>query len=429
MAAAESSAVAGMRKAPSLEWRGGSFESEDEEEEEEEEGKQKLIRTRPSVDWFDVEGNEVSVAQQLEDSEEFDLGRTMFVALQTLAVVFGDIGIGPLYTFDVMVNKNPILGEDDVLGALSLVLYTLILIPLVKYVLVVLWANDDGEVLSAVSGLKVGIPNASQDVVVMISVALLVILYSVQRSIHDIGNAYAIAEVGVMIMATIYVTIIMLLIWETYIIKFLWFPKVKGFFSNVYAQGAITCSAVLPDVFLTLASVVHRYGYKDKKQEHHVVFERLLIEGLEKYIQREAVELSLQSEDDIDSDEEPATPVRIITAPNGSLYMLDVPLLADYAPSTEVIPEASCSTPQHDPVVDFSQNLELELAFIKQAKQTGAVYLIDNPIIKARKDSWFFKKLMINYFYAFLRNNCRRAIMLMSIPHSNMLQVRMISYV
>jgi KUP system potassium uptake protein len=77
--------------------------------------------------------------------QEFDFGRMMFLALQTLAVVFGDIGIGPLYTFDVMVNKYPILGEDDVLGALSLVLYTLILIPLVKYGLVVLWANDDGE--------------------------------------------------------------------------------------------------------------------------------------------------------------------------------------------------------------------------------------------------------------------------------------------
>lgn len=44
-----------------------------------------------------------------------------------------------------MFNKAPIRGEEDVLGALSLVLYTLILIPLIKYVLVVLWANDDGE--------------------------------------------------------------------------------------------------------------------------------------------------------------------------------------------------------------------------------------------------------------------------------------------
>ncbi|XP_066345919.1 probable potassium transporter 15 isoform X1 [Miscanthus floridulus] len=849
---AESSAAGGMRKAPSLEWRwvsteeeddedragagagtpaavgavgrGGSFESEDdedddEEEEEKEKGRKRLIRTVPSVDWFDVEGNEVSVAQQLDDSEEFDFGRTMFLALQTLAVVFGDIGIGPLYTFDVMFNKYPIVGEEDVLGALSLVLYTLILMPLVKYVLVVLWANDDGEggifalyslicrnakvslipnqvqsekrmssfrlklptpelersikvkeklesslllkklllglvlfgtsmfisngvitpamsVLSAVSGLKVGLPNTSQDVVVMISVALLIVLFSVQRyatskvgfaigpslllwfcclggigiynlslygptafkafnplyiiyyfgrnpfqawlslggcllcatgseaifsnlcyfpvryvqymfvllvlpclvlaylgqaaflianqksseqvffssipsgvfwpvflvanlaaliasrtmtvaifqclkqsialgcfprlkivhtsrkfmakiyipvvnwflmvsclgfiilfrNIYDVGNAYAIAELGVMIMATVYVTIIMLLIWEFNITKVLSFVITFLFLELIFFSSALSSvgdggwallifasvllmimfiwnygsklkydsevkqklskdlmrklgpnlgtirapglGLVYSDIvkgvpaifghFLTSLPAIHsiivfvcirnvpvpvvpqserflfqrvcsrgyhmfrciaRYGYKDKKQEHHSVFERLLIEGLEKFLQREAVELSLQSEDDVDSDEEPPTPVKIIQAPNGSLYSLDVPLLADYAPSTELIPEASCSTPQHDPVLDYAQNLELELAFIKQSKRSGAVYLIDNPIIKARKDSWFFKKLMINYFFAFLRNNCRRAIMLMSIPHSNMMQVRMTSYV
>uniref|UniRef100_A0A0E0KV13 Potassium transporter n=1 Tax=Oryza punctata TaxID=4537 RepID=A0A0E0KV13_ORYPU len=849
----------GMRKAPSMEWRwvsteeddvgeddgdtveaaaaavgavgrGGSFGSEEEEEEEEYDGgggegegeegeKQKLIRTVPSVDWFDVEGYEVSVAQHVEDNEEFDFGRTMFLALQTLAVVFGDIGISPLYTFDVMFSKYPILGEEDVLGALSLVLYSLILMPLVKYVLVVLWANDDGEggifalyslicrdakvslipnqvhsekrmssfrlklptpelersikvkqklesslllkklllglvlfgtamfisngvitpamsVLSAVSGLKVGIPNASQGLVVMISVALLVILYSVQRyatskmgfalgpslliwfcclggigiynlstygpaafkafnplyiiyyfgrnpfqawlslagcilcatgseaifanlsyfpvryvqsmfvllvlpclvlaylgqgaflianqnsseqiffssipsgvfwpvflianlaaliasrtmttaifqclkqsialgcfprlkiihtsrkfmakiyipvvnwfllfsclgfillfrSIYDVGNAYAIAELGVMIMATVYVTIIMLLIWETSIVKVLSFVITflsleLVFFSSalssvgdggwallIFASGllmvmfiwnygsklkydsevkkklskdlmrklgpnlgtirapglGLVYSEIVKGVpaifghFLIALPAIHsiivfvcirnvpvpvvpqterflfqrvcsrgyhmfrciaRYGYKDKNQESQSTFERLLIEGLEKFIQREAVELSLQSGDDIDSDEEPPTPSRTIVAPNGSLYSLDVPLLADFVPSAEVIPEASCSTPQHDPVVDYTQNLELELAFIRQAKQSGAVYLIDNPIVKARKNSWFFKKLIINYFFAFLRNNCRRAMMSMSIPHSNVMQVRLTSYV
>lgn len=44
-----------------------------------------------------------------------------------------------------MFNKSPVREDEDILGALSLVLYTLILIPLVKYVLVVLRANDDGE--------------------------------------------------------------------------------------------------------------------------------------------------------------------------------------------------------------------------------------------------------------------------------------------
>lgn len=73
------------------------------------------------------------------------MGRKIILAFQTLGVVFGDVGTSPLYTFSVMFSKAPIRGDEDVIGALSLVLYTLILIPLVKYVLVVLWANDDGE--------------------------------------------------------------------------------------------------------------------------------------------------------------------------------------------------------------------------------------------------------------------------------------------
>lgn len=77
--------------------------------------------------------------------QDVSVGKGILLAFQTLGVVFGDVGTSPLYTFSVMFRKAPIKGNEDILGALSLVLYTLILIPLVKYVLVVLWANDDGE--------------------------------------------------------------------------------------------------------------------------------------------------------------------------------------------------------------------------------------------------------------------------------------------
>jgi K+ transporter len=77
--------------------------------------------------------------------QELSCCRSIVLALQTLGVVFGDVGTSPLYTFDIMFNKYPVTKKEDVLGALSLVLYTLILIPLVKYVLIVLWGNDDGE--------------------------------------------------------------------------------------------------------------------------------------------------------------------------------------------------------------------------------------------------------------------------------------------
>lgn len=77
--------------------------------------------------------------------QDISVGRRIILAFQTLGIVFGDVGTSPLYTFSVMFSKAPVNGKEDVIGALSLVLYTLILIPLVKYVFIVLWANDDGE--------------------------------------------------------------------------------------------------------------------------------------------------------------------------------------------------------------------------------------------------------------------------------------------
>ncbi|KAK8960530.1 Potassium transporter 7 [Platanthera guangdongensis] len=114
------------------------------ESEEEGNGVQRLIRTGPRMDSFDVEALEVLSAQR-HGVEDFNLVRSLVLVLQTLGVVFGDVGTSLLYTFDIMFNKYPISQKEDVLGALSLVLYTLILIALVKYTLIVLWGNDDGE--------------------------------------------------------------------------------------------------------------------------------------------------------------------------------------------------------------------------------------------------------------------------------------------
>lgn len=77
--------------------------------------------------------------------QDISVGKKIVLAFQTLGVVFGDVGTSPLYTFSVMFRKTPINGNEDIIGALSLVLYTLVLFPLVKYVMVVMWANDHGE--------------------------------------------------------------------------------------------------------------------------------------------------------------------------------------------------------------------------------------------------------------------------------------------
>ncbi|PQM32551.1 hypothetical protein Pyn_12180 [Prunus yedoensis var. nudiflora] len=178
---------------------------------------------------------------------------------------------------------------------------------------------------------------------------------------------------------------------------------------------------------------IARYGYKDVRKESHQTFEQLLIESLEKFIRREAQERSLESDgDDGDTDSEDMTSCsRVLIAPNGSVYSLGVPLLAEYKESSEPVSEASTSEevkpvpPADQTAYDAEQSIERELSFIRKAKESGVVYLLGHGDIRARKDSWFIKKLIINYFYAFLRKNCRRGIANLSVPHSHLMQVGM----
>ena len=176
---------------------------------------------------------------------------------------------------------------------------------------------------------------------------------------------------------------------------------------------------------------VDRYGYKDVRKENHQTFEQLLIESLEKFIRREAQERSLESDGDDDSDsEDEYSHSRVLVAPNGSVYSLGVPLLADFKDTNNLTLEASTSeevgpASANPPALDAEQSLERELSFIHKAKESGVVYLLGHGDIRARKDSWFIKKLVINYFYAFLRKNCRRGITALTVPHSHLMQVGM----
>ncbi|KAL1830785.1 hypothetical protein DCAR_0100722 [Daucus carota subsp. sativus] len=66
------------------------------------------------------------------------------LAFQSLGVVYGDLGTSPLYVF---YNTFPdgIKDTEEIIGALSLIIYSLTLIPLLKYVFLVCRANDNGQ--------------------------------------------------------------------------------------------------------------------------------------------------------------------------------------------------------------------------------------------------------------------------------------------
>jgi KUP system potassium uptake protein len=151
------------------------------------------------------------------------------LTLGTIGVVFGDIGTSPLYAFREAINAA-VAGSDGavlrepVLGVLSLILWALIVIVTLKYVVILLRADNGGEggtlalmalaqralgnragvvalcgiisaalfygdamitpalsVLSAVEGLKVATP-AFEHYVVPLTVVILVALFSLQAT-------------------------------------------------------------------------------------------------------------------------------------------------------------------------------------------------------------------------------------------------------
>ena len=155
--------------------------------------------------------------------------RLAILSLGALGVVYGDIGTSPLYALRESLSPAEhglALSPENVLGVLSLILWSLILLVGVKYVGVILRADNDGEggilalmsltnralprdstrrrgavvfglfgaallygdglitpsisVLSAVEGLKTRSP-ALGPLVIPISVAVLVVLFAIQK--------------------------------------------------------------------------------------------------------------------------------------------------------------------------------------------------------------------------------------------------------
>src|SRR6266513_2595373 len=149
------------------------------------------------------------------------------LTLGSIGVVFGDIGTSPLYAFreaEASAAHHQPVTREIVLGVLSLILWALFIVVTTKYVLVLLRADNNGEggtlslmalgqrvlgrrswpllalgvigasmfigdsmitpaisVLSAVEGLKLAAP-ALEHYVVPLTVFILVVLFSVQRS-------------------------------------------------------------------------------------------------------------------------------------------------------------------------------------------------------------------------------------------------------
>ncbi|KAF3665097.1 Potassium transporter 7 [Capsicum annuum] len=165
---------------------------------------------------------------------------------------------------------------------------------------------------------------------------------------------------------------------------------------------------------------VARYGYKDVRKEEHHFFEQLLVDSLEKFLRNESLDLTLetkQSQPEFDSNSVSPTDNSEV-----GVDELKVPLMRD-----QIL--AICTTTSEPSITAASGNedpsLEYELSALHEASESGFTYLLGHGDVRAKKNSWFIKKLTINYFYSFLRRNCRGGNATMRVPHMNIMQVGM----
>jgi KUP system potassium uptake protein len=219
-------------------------------------------------------------------------GRIAPLALAALGVVFGDIGTSPLYAMSAcFTGPNIQVTPEHVFGLLSLIFWTLVLVILLKYVVVVLNADNKGEggvlaltalvvnterasprrrvygmlgilgaalffsdgaitpaitVLSAVEGLHVAAPDA-QIPILPITVIVLVGLFLIQRH----GTARVGKVFGPVMLGWFAILAVMGVSW---IVRE---PRVLIALSPVFAlqliaQHQIGALAVLAGVFLTV---------------------------------------------------------------------------------------------------------------------------------------------------------------------------------
>lgn len=190
-----------------------------------------------------------------------------------------------------------------------------------------------------------------------------------------------------------------------------------------------------------------RYGYKDIQRDNGG-FENLLIQSLAEFIQMEAVEPSLSSSDSASFDGRMAVISSARTPLQGNSSLVVVSELEDFGTINTIQSSKSLTLQslrssydderppmrqqvrfQLPPNITMDPAVREELMELIQAKEAGVAYIMGHSYVKARRSSSFFKKLVIDIGYSFLRKNCRGPSVALNIPHISLIEVGMTYYV
>lgn len=115
-----------------------------------EQGNPSTSETEPSEKMADLDIDEEEKARRITEEDlqghrkQTYSGFLLFwLSFQATGVIYGDIGTSPLYVFSSTFSSQP--SWDDLVGALSIIIWSLTMIVTVKYCFIVLNADDDGQ--------------------------------------------------------------------------------------------------------------------------------------------------------------------------------------------------------------------------------------------------------------------------------------------
>lgn len=149
---------------------------------------------------------------------------------------------------------------------------------------------------------------------------------------------------------------------------------------------------------------IARYGYNDHQKKDDE-FETKLLDNLFRFVKLESL-MDGGSDSDFDDCSTTSHDVDLPSACNES-----------------IVPSESLSGRA------IREIEEEELEFLKRSRDAGVVHILGNTVVKARRDSNIFKKIAIDYMYAFLKKMCRENSAMFYVPHESLLNVGQIIYV
>ncbi|KAK6917009.1 Potassium transporter [Dillenia turbinata] len=175
---------------------------------------------------------------------------------------------------------------------------------------------------------------------------------------------------------------------------------------------------------------VARYGYKDlhKKDDE---FEKKLFESLFLFVRLESMmEGCSDSDDNSIYGQQTAQSRDYLLNENGNTISSIVDQTLSSVDSIVPVRSPARGTGTIGSSGQGSSQTETdELEFLNSCRDAGVVHILGNTVVRARRESRFYKKIAVDYIYAFLRKICRENSVIFNVPHESLLNVGQIFYV